>query len=106
MFNAGNSSTTSFYVQGCLPTIANIAVAQITGIAVINVCLAILAIVFIPVFMNMFPATSDPNNSNNKQPVSNGMPYEQQMQNGGYYPNNNDPNAYYNYPQPTYAVYQ
>jgi hypothetical protein len=92
--------------------------------------MAILAIVLIPLLMRMFPVAFDPNNPNNKQPLSNQMQQEQQMQNGAYYANNIntnnpnqmqqeqqmqnggyfvnyiDPNAYYSYPQPTYVVYQ
>ncbi len=110
MFSA-NNSTTSFYVQGCLATIANIAVAQITGIAVINTILFILAVIMIPLLINMFPNGFDAKDPNSKQ----ALPYEgeqqQQMQNGGYYANN-DPNAYYSYPQqpsfiqPVYITYQ
>ncbi len=107
MFAASNG-TTSFYVQGCLSTLANIAVSQITGIAVINVFLTILAIILIPILMNTFPATSDPNNPNSKQPIPNEMHQEQPVQNGGYYANNTNPNAYYSYPQQQapYVTYQ
>jgi hypothetical protein len=56
----------------------------------------------------MFPATFDPNNPNNKQPLPDEIRQEQQMQNGGYYANNTDPNAYYSYPQQQapYVTYQ
>ena len=83
---------------------ADIAVSQITGIVVINVLLAILSIVFLPIIMNMFPAAYDPNKPN-KQSVSNEVNQEQQMVNEGYYANGNNyasapyTSTYYSYPQ-------
>jgi hypothetical protein len=92
-----------------MPPVASAMVLQITGIAIINICLAILAIVLIPILINMFPAAFDPNNPNNKQHLSDQRQQEQQYQNGGYYNNYQAPNppiVYYTYPEPAYATYQ
>jgi hypothetical protein len=105
VFNAGNG-TNSFYVQGCIVPVGNIVVSQLTGIAVINVCLFILSIAFLAILLKMFPYTFNPNNPATKQPLQNEMQNEQQMQNPGYYATNGNPNVYYAYPVSTYTVYQ
>jgi hypothetical protein len=98
VFNANNGSS-SFYVSGCLEPVSNIGFSQITGIAVINTCLTILAFVYFVELLNLFPNNADSNNANNKQPVKNEIRQEQQQQyyNGGYYVYSNDPNQYYTY---------
>ncbi|CAF1548837.1 unnamed protein product [Rotaria sordida] len=93
--------------------VANIVVIQITGIVLINGCLAILAFVFVGLMVKMHPAEFNPIN---KQPLSNEMLQPQQNPNMGYYYNNNNPNPgyYYNninpnpsdvYATPQYAGY-
>lgn len=107
---SGSNGTGGFYVEGCLSYVGDRVVSQISGIAVINVCLAVLAIVIIPVLAKMFPQGFDPNNPNNKQPLANHPQQEPQMQNGGYAPDNNNmqPSTYYSYPQQqsVYVTYQ
>jgi len=108
VFSADNG-TNSFYVEGCLSYVGDRVVSQITGVAVINVFLAILSIVLVPILRNMFPQSFDPNNSVNKQPLPYHPQQEQQMQNEGYYGNSNmNPPAYYSYPQQqsVYVTYQ
>ena len=101
------NGTNNFYVEGCIAPVADVLVLQITGLAIINLCLAILSFVLLPVLMRMFPATFDPTNPYNKPPLSYQREQEQQFPNGGYYVTNPDPNAYYSYPgQPIYMTYQ
>ncbi|UJR30653.1 hypothetical protein I4U23_018177 [Adineta vaga] len=119
IFNAGNG-TTNFYVSGCLGPVANTIVSQITGIAVINVCLFILSFVFVMVLTHMVPPK---NKAEDKDDLQDGtqQPQYQEMQNGGYVMNPSIPNGQYNYPTgnvappvysapiyaaPTYTVYQ
>ena len=102
MFNAGNSSN-AFYVEGCIAPVADILVFQITGIAIMNVCLVILAIVIIPILIFMFPAAFDQSNPQNKQHLSDQREEERQNPNGGYY-DPAAPGGYYSYPQPTYMA--
>ncbi|CAF4148511.1 unnamed protein product [Adineta steineri] len=112
---SSSNNTNSFYVGGCLAPVSNDVVVQITGIAVINVVLTILAFVFVPILSSWHTT----NNLDGKQTAdgTNGQPQPQeqqeqqqqqqqpqqmqQNQNGGYYMNNTYPNAYYSYPAPT-----
>lgn len=77
VFNAGNG-TVGFYVQGCIVPTANVIVSQITGIAVINIVLAILSILIIVMFRVMFPAAYE-NKDPNKPSLSNQVNQEGQQ---------------------------
>jgi len=102
VFNAGNSSN-NFYVGGCIAPVANIVVSQITGIAVINICLAILAFVFIPILAQYKASVIDDPNA--KQSLPNDMQQPpMQVQNGGYYMDNSNPMPYNAYPGPVNTV--
>ncbi|CAF1057657.1 unnamed protein product [Adineta ricciae] len=118
-FNAGNGST-NFYVRGCLEPISNTVVSQITGMAVINVCLAILAFVFVLVLMHMIPSENQAQDKNGLYDGTQQTQY-QQVQNSGSIMNPAAPSPYYNYSassfvspthdysnyaNPTYTVYQ
>lgn len=105
VFTAGNG-TTGFYVDGCIPSVTNAMVLQVTGIVVINIFLAILSAAIIPILMTIFPGTFDANNPNTKQPLPMEMQQEQQFQNGQYYVTNPAPSGYYGYPGPVYVTYQ
>jgi hypothetical protein len=92
--------------------VANIAFSQITGIAVINTCLTILAFVTFGMLIHLFGTIADPNNSNNKQPTQNGIYQGQQIQQQAqqypyeqHYVNDANPNPYYIYTDPTYQTY-
>jgi hypothetical protein len=114
VFNAGNSSV-DFYVEGCIPPVASVMVVQITGLAIINMCLGILSVVLIPIFIKMFPAAFDSSNPQNAQNLSDQRKQEQDYQNGVYYNNYGAPAAaapapnpqtmYYAYPEPIYGSY-
>ncbi|CAF1548197.1 unnamed protein product [Rotaria sordida] len=85
--------------------VANIVVIQITGIVLINGCLAILAFVFVGLMVKMHPAEFNPIN---KQPLSNELLQPQQNPNMGYYYNNNNnpnPGNYYNNNNPNPGYY-
>lgn len=123
VFNSANSST-NFYVSGCLGPVANTIASQITGIAVINVCLAILAFVFLLVLTHMVPPKNEAKDKDDQQDETQ-QPY-QPMQNGGYVMNSTVPYAQASYPAadsypqtysapaysapiyaaPTYTIYQ
>lgn len=99
MFNA-SSDATSFYLGGCLVPVANIGLSQITGIAVINTCLAILAFVYFAKFITVFKNTTNPNNSNNGQQYQGEINQVQQQQQQPY---PSDPYYMdYSYPYPYY----
>lgn len=119
VFNAGNS-TNNFYVSGCLGPVANTIVSQITGMAVINVCLTILSFVFVLVLTHMVPPKNTAEDKDDLQDETQ-QPQYQGMQNGGYAMNPTMQNAQYNYSTantappmystpvyaaPTYTVYQ
>ncbi|CAF0929263.1 unnamed protein product [Rotaria sordida] len=100
-----SNSSSSFYVRGCMAPVANIVVIQITGIVLINGCLAILAFVFVGLMVKMHPAEFNPIN---KQPLSNELLQPQQNPNMGYYYNNNNnpnPGNYYNNNNPNPGNY-
>ena len=84
--------------------VANVMVVQITGIAIMNVCLLILCIVMIPILIYMFPTAFDQSNPENKQRLGDQREQERQNENGGYYGGTSAPNGYSNYSQPTYAA--
>ncbi|CAF1068730.1 unnamed protein product [Adineta ricciae] len=71
-------STDNFYVEGCLPYVANVSVSQVTGIVVINTCLSILAVVFLILLLTITPVP-DPNDPNNKQLQQNEAGQQQQQ---------------------------
>jgi hypothetical protein len=102
VFNA-NNSTTSFYLGGCLVPVANIGLSQITGIAVINTCLKILAFVYFAKLIILFLNTTNPNNSNNGQQYQGEInQVQQQQQQQQQYPS--DPYYVdYSYPYPYYT---
>ncbi|CAF1225823.1 unnamed protein product [Adineta ricciae] len=118
-FNAGNGSR-NFYVRECLEPISNTVVSQITGMAVINVCLAILAFVFVLVLIHMFPSENQAQDKNGLYDGTQQAQY-QQAQSSGSAMNLAAPSPYYNYSAssyvspthnysnyttPTYTVYQ
>ncbi len=113
MFSASNG-TSSFYVSGCLVPISNIGFSQITGIAVINTCLTILAFVYFAKLITVFQSNNNQNDSNNKQPNQNrtyqNQTWQQQQQqqqypHDPYYATYNNPNPYYTYHDSTYKTY-
>ena len=108
MFNTSNG-TTGFYIDGCISPVANTAVSQIMGIGIINICMAILVFVFLPVLIKMFPQTFDPSDPNNKQPLTTELHQVQQLQmsypDSGYYGANSNVTIPYTYPIPAYTVY-
>ncbi len=108
---SANNGTSSFYVNGCLIPVASVAFSQITGIAVINSCLTILAFVCSAKLINLFPEDSD---TNKKQPRENEINQAQQQQPqqhqypytvNGEYSTNNYPRSPYLNNAPTYRTY-
>ena len=93
VFQASNG-TSSFYIDGCFRFVANIGFSQITGIAVINTVLLILAFVNFAKLITVFRANPDKNN-----------PYNQQEQQGAYQ-YTQDPQGQYQYAQNPQGQYQ
>ncbi|CAF4148531.1 unnamed protein product, partial [Adineta steineri] len=102
---SSSNNTNNFYVGGCLAPVSNDVVSQISGIAVINVVLTILAFVFVPILSSWHTTNNldgkQTSDGTNGQPQPQEQQQMQQDQSGGYYMNNTYPNAYYSYPAPT-----
>jgi hypothetical protein len=103
-FNPQNT-TGSFYINGCIQPVANVVVSQITGIVFVNTFLVILAFVFIPILVRVFPSILDPNNPDNKQPLPDEMYQGQQQQQQQYQPQQQQYQQYQQY-QPQQLQYQ
>jgi hypothetical protein len=72
-----SNSTSSFYLSGCLAPIANVALSQIVGIAVINTCLMILSFVC---FIKLIMIIRHHADTNDPQPTDNEKSQELQQQ--------------------------
>jgi hypothetical protein len=91
--------------------VANIVVSQIAGVVLINTVLVILALVFIPIIISLFPEDYDPNNPKNQQRLQgqlNQETHQQQTQPQAQPPYYNGavPYADNGYPPTQYVVYQ
>lgn len=99
-----NSTMNSFYVRGCLEPISNTVVSQITGIAVINVCLMILAFVFAMILVHTSASNA---NGDDKQALQSGAQPLAELQvapYGGYATGAAVPNTAYGYAPATNAA--
>ena len=106
------NGTGSFFLEGCYRQIANRGASQITGIAVINTFLLILAFVNFAKLVTVF--RQDPNKNdiyNQHQTPAQYTPeqiqqqQQQQYQYDPYYGNYNNQNTYYAPNDPNYKMY-
>jgi hypothetical protein len=75
-----SNNTGSFYLSGCLAPIANLAFAQIVGIAVINTCGFILAFVCVVKLFMVIRQHPEPDDSSEKQAGASEANLEQYQQ--------------------------